>query len=170
MLWSKIYFIRNSFWKFYEMRSERGDFNWCRFWSSLVWICTLMLWLYLSPARQFYSDWLWPYCVYLKSTQYKKLEPNSLRFTYQNLKSCKSHEKMKQRTSDSCFQFFINKSSILMFFVLFFHVVCKISNSNMLTAKPLAKASFTELTLHQLFSTLLLQWVTYLHVKGKVGY
>ena len=25
--------------------------------------CTLMLWWYLSPARHFYSDWLWPYCV-----------------------------------------------------------------------------------------------------------
>ena len=24
VLWSKIYFIRNSFWKFYEVRSERG--------------------------------------------------------------------------------------------------------------------------------------------------
>ena len=22
-----------------------------------------MLWWYLSPARHFYSDWLWPYCV-----------------------------------------------------------------------------------------------------------
>ena len=29
----------------------------------------------------------------LKSTQYKKLGPNALRFKYQNLKSCKSHEK-----------------------------------------------------------------------------
>ena len=28
----------------------------------------------------------------LKSTQYKKLVPNALRFTYQNLKSCKPHE------------------------------------------------------------------------------
>ena len=28
--------------KFYEVRSERGDFNWCRFWAS--WVCTLMLW------------------------------------------------------------------------------------------------------------------------------
>ena len=40
--------------------SERGDFNWCWFWSSKV--CTLMMWWYLSPARHFYSDWLWPYC------------------------------------------------------------------------------------------------------------
>ena len=61
--------------------------------------------------------------LYLKSTQYKKLAPNALWFT-----SCKSHEKIKQRTSDSSFQFFINKSITLMFFVLFFHVVCKISN------------------------------------------
>ena len=35
----------------------------------------------------------------LKSTQYKKLVPNALRFTYQNLKSCKPHEKTKQKTS-----------------------------------------------------------------------
>jgi len=42
---------KNSFW----------NFNWCWFWSSQV--CTLMLWWYLSPARHFYSDWLWPYCA-----------------------------------------------------------------------------------------------------------
>ena len=35
----KIYFIRNSFWKFYKVRSERGDFNWCRFWASYGSIC-----------------------------------------------------------------------------------------------------------------------------------
>ena len=23
----------------------------------------VMLWWYFSPARHFYSDWLWPYCV-----------------------------------------------------------------------------------------------------------
>ena len=81
--------------------------------------------------------------LYLKSTQYKKLAPNALWFT-----SCKSHEKIKQRTSDSSFQFFINKSITLMFFVLFFHVVCKISNFNMWTTKHLAQASCTELTLN----------------------
>ena len=31
--------------------------------------------------------------VQVKSTQYKKLVPNASRFTHQNLKSCKSHEK-----------------------------------------------------------------------------
>ena len=30
---------------------------------------------------------------YLKSAQYKKLVPNAMQFTYQNLKSCKPHEK-----------------------------------------------------------------------------
>ena len=35
----------------------------------------------------------------LKSTRYKKLAPNALRFTYQNLKSCKPHEQTKQKTS-----------------------------------------------------------------------
>ena len=83
--------------------------------------------------------------MYLKLTEYKKVVLNAWQFTYSNLKSCKSHEKMKQRTSDSSFQFFIN--SILMFFLLFFHVVCKISNLNMWTEKHLAQASYTELTL-----------------------
>ena len=47
------------------------------------------------------------------------------------------------------FQFFTNRFSILMFFILFFHVVCKISNFNKWTAKYLAQASrsCTELTL-----------------------
>ena len=44
------------------------------------------------------------------------------------------------------FQFFINKSSVLMFFVLFLHVVFNISNSNMWIAKYLAWASCAELT------------------------
>ena len=44
----------------------------------------------------------------VKSTQYKKLAPNALRFTYLNSKSCKPHEKTKQK-----------------------HVICKISNFNM---------------------------------------
>ena len=60
-LWNKIYFIKYSFWKFYEVRAERGDFNWCWFWSSEV--CTLMLRWYLLRLFYFYSDWLWPYCV-----------------------------------------------------------------------------------------------------------
>ena len=33
----------------------------------------------------------------IKSTQYKKLAQNALRFKYQNLKSCKQHEKTKQK-------------------------------------------------------------------------
>ena len=35
---------------------------------------------------------------FLKSTQYKKLTPNALLFTYQNLKSCKPHEKTKPKS------------------------------------------------------------------------
>ena len=35
----------------------------------------------------------------VKSTQYKKGAPNALRFTHQNLKFCKPHEKTKQKTS-----------------------------------------------------------------------
>ena len=45
------------------------------------------------------------------------------------------------------FQFFTNRFNILMFFVLFFHVVWKISNFNLWTGKHLAHASCTELTL-----------------------
>ena len=37
------------------------------------------------------------------------------------------------------FSVFINKSSIFMFFVLFFHVVCKISNFDMWTTKHLVQ-------------------------------
>ena len=39
------YLIKDSSWKVYEVRSERGDFNWCRFWSSQV--CTLNILLYV---------------------------------------------------------------------------------------------------------------------------
>ena len=41
-LCSKVYFIGNSFWKFYEVRSERGDFNFCGKWSSRVLPLTLL--------------------------------------------------------------------------------------------------------------------------------
>ena len=59
-LCSKIYFIGNS-WKFYEVRSERGDFNSCGKWSSRV--LPLMLWWSLAWFPYFYSDCPWPYCV-----------------------------------------------------------------------------------------------------------
>ena len=44
--------------KFYEVRSERWDFNLCWFWAFKA----LMLPLYLSRSPNFYSNWLWPYC------------------------------------------------------------------------------------------------------------
>ena len=44
------------------------------------------------------------------------------------------------------FQFFSNRSSILMFFVVFY-VVCKVSYFNVWSVKHLAQASCTELTL-----------------------
>ena len=56
-LCSKIYFIWNRFWKFYEVRSKRGDFNSCWQWSSRV--AALMLWWSLAWFPYFYSDWLW---------------------------------------------------------------------------------------------------------------
>ena len=35
----------------------------------------------------------------VKQTQYKKLAPNALRFKYQNLKSCNSHEKNETKNT-----------------------------------------------------------------------
>ena len=62
-----------------------------------------------------------------------------------NLKSCKiTWKKWNKEHQTLSFQFFI----ILMFFVLFFHVVFgKISNFNKWTTKHLAEASCNELTL-----------------------
>ena len=60
------------------------------------------------------ADWL---KNWLKSTQYKKLSLNALRFTYWNLKSCKLHGKTKHYKS------FIDeklKAQSLMLFVSFF--------------------------------------------------
>ena len=57
-------------------------------------------------------------------------------------------KQMKKKNQTLSFQFFINKSNILMFFVSLFHVVCKISNFDTWTTKHLAQPSCTELTLH----------------------
>ena len=57
-LWNKIYWIL-FFLKIVWSEAWKGDFNWCRFWTSRVW--TLMLWYLLL-----FPDWLWPYCVHLK--------------------------------------------------------------------------------------------------------
>ena len=56
-------------------------------------------------------------------------------------------EKWNKEHQTLSFQYFTNKSSLLVFFVLFFHVVCKISNFNKWTSWHLAQASCTELTL-----------------------
>ena len=58
-------------------------------------------------------------------------------------------KKMKKERQTLSFQFFTNIFCILMLFVLFFHMVFKISNFNKWTAKHLAKASCTKLTLRQ---------------------
>ena len=49
-LWNKIYFIKNNFWKFYIVRSERRDFNWCRFWAS--WVHRYVLWCCGSRSQE----------------------------------------------------------------------------------------------------------------------
>ena len=100
-----------------------------------------VFWDLLGFSEIFEIDafWVWGVLVFyvtfcgntVKSTQYKKLALNDLWFTYQNLKSRKSPSKEHQPLS---FQFFINKSSNLMFFVLFFHEVFKNSNFNRWTA------------------------------------
>ena len=65
-LCSKIYFIGNSFWKFYDVRSERGDFDSCGKWSSRM--VPLMLWWSLAWFPYFYSDCPWPYCDWKHKT------------------------------------------------------------------------------------------------------
>ena len=68
--------------------------------------------------------------VDLKSTQYKKLAPNALRFTFEVLQNHMKKQSKKHQNAK-----FIGeklKTKRLMFFVLFFfHVICKISNFNM---------------------------------------
>ena len=79
-----------------------------------------------------------------------------------NLKSCKSNEKKWNNGHQTLsFQFFINRSCILMFHCFVFHVVCKISNFNMWTAKHLVQASCTELTLLKL-------WQFYQHILSNI--
>ena len=84
----------------------------------------------------------------IKLTQYKKLAPNALRFTYWNLKSGKPHEKQiknllvknwKLRVWCSLYHFF-------MWFARYQTL------KGMWTAKYLAQASCTELTLLELQS------------------
>ena len=57
------------------------------------------------------------YLAKVNSVQ-EALMPNALRFTYQNLKSCKCHKKTKQKHQTLSFQFFIHRSSIFLFFEL----------------------------------------------------
>ena len=92
----------------------------------------------------------------LKSTHCKKLSPNAL--------LCGSHikiwnlanplKKWNKEYQTLSFQFFINNYSLLMLFVLFFHVVCKISSFNIWTAKHLAQVSCTELSLWFMVSSI----------------
>jgi hypothetical protein len=72
------------------------------------------------------------------------------------------------------FQFFTTIFSILMFFVLFFHVVFKISTFNKWTPKHLAKASCTELTLTKMeifktFQNLVFSFFLFLYLSGPPG-
>ena len=69
-LWSKIYFIENSFWKFYEVRSKRrisidadsgSDFH-----SAVVFVT--------RHSLSFFNQiFLWPYCGWLISELYYKV-------------------------------------------------------------------------------------------------
>ena len=42
--------VRNSFWKFHDERSERENFNWCRFWASYY-----VLWCIGSICHQLFT-------------------------------------------------------------------------------------------------------------------
>ena len=65
------------------------------------------------------------------------------------MKSCKPHEKTKQKHQNAK-SFGKNwKLRVWCSLFYFFHVICKISNSNMYTTKHLAQASCTELTLNE---------------------
>ena len=57
------------------------------------------------------------------------------------------------------FQFLTNRFNILMFFVLFFHAGCKISNLNKWTTKHLLQASCIELTLKVIWFIFFKDWV-----------
>ena len=78
--------------------------------------------------------------------------PNALWFTYKNLKSCKPYQKQNKKSQNAKSIVDKLKTKGLMFFVSFFHVICKISNFNMWTAKRLAQASCTDLTLTTFFN------------------
>jgi len=67
-------------------------------------------------------------------------------------KSCKPHEDWNKRKKPQNNIFIDQKNwklRVWCYFFHFFHVICKISNFNMWTAKHLAQVSCTELTLTQ---------------------
>ena len=103
-------------------------------------------WKNFLPRLLSLSKWLFLWYA-IKSTEYKKFASNACGSHIKIWNLANHLKEMKQKHQTLSFQFFINKSNILMFFVLFFHVVCKISNFYMWTAKHLAQASCTELTL-----------------------
>ena len=77
--------------------------------------------LALTPSFRFLN---YQKCFYaskiVNATQYKKLAPNAFRFTYQNLKPWKSHEKKWNKEYQTLsLQFFTNRC-ILMNFVFVF--------------------------------------------------
>ena len=107
----------------------------------------------------------------IKSTQYKKLVPNDLQFTYRNLKSCKSNEKNETKNIRLLFFSFSTLNLIiLMLFVSFDHVVFKISNIDMWTIKYLVQASYTELPLSvQMAAPFMYSYLQYLGYVILVG-
>ena len=77
-------------------------------------------------------------------------------------------KKMKQRISIrhlNSFQFFINKSIIFLLFVLFFHVVCKISNFNICITfcSKLLVSTWLYIQINQLNSSLRFHLNLWLH-------
>ena len=83
-------------------------------------VCTLMLWWYLSPARHFFSDWLLPYCegaqtkfLVLPCQPFVILKPfglNWFSFFFSGFEIVSSHHRQfrqwKSFSSDSSFAFY----------------------------------------------------------------
>ena len=108
--------------------------------------CWWLLCQLVSVTSLLELNWHWHLCVNSNSVQEawaKCFTVHILGFEILQItwkKWNKEHQTLR-------FQFFIKNLAFWCFLFCFFHVVCKISNSNMWTEKQLAQASCTELLL-----------------------
>ena len=121
----------------------QADIKWIRLlWQVVVNFCVYLNWS-LQKVSQFTS---------YSSIKLSQLSRRSLRqilcgshIKIWNLANHMKKQNKKHQNAKSIGEKL--KTTGLMFFVSFFHVICKISNFNMWTAKHLMQASCTELTL-----------------------